>query len=49
MLQDVAPANASPPAQGLPSPGSMPQSSDPLCCQKLEAIERWINAGAPLN
>jgi hypothetical protein len=49
MLQDVAPADASPPAAGLPPPGSMPQSSAPLCCQKLEAIERWINAGAPTN
>ena len=32
-----------------PPPGSvgfMPQSNDTLCCQKLEALERWIAAGA---
>jgi hypothetical protein len=48
MLRDVAPGMASPP--GNPPPGSvgfMPQSATTLCCQKLEAIERWINAGAP--
>jgi hypothetical protein len=49
MLQDVAPANASPAAAGLPPPGPMPQSADPLCCQKLEVLERWINAGAPTS
>lgn len=50
MLRDVAPAMASPP--GNPPPGSvgfMPQASSTLCCQKLDAIERWINAGAPNN
>jgi len=48
MLRDVAPAMASPP--GNPPPGSigfMPQAAPILCCQKLDAIERWINAGAP--
>jgi len=49
MLRDVAPAMASPP--GNPPPGNigfMPQGSPTtLCCQKLEAIERWIKAGAP--
>ncbi|HEX8109640.1 MAG TPA: hypothetical protein VF516_18040 [Kofleriaceae bacterium] len=48
MLRDVAPAMASPP--GNPPPGSvgfMPQGAPTLCCQKLDAIERWINAGAP--
>jgi hypothetical protein len=48
MLRDIAPAMASPP--GNPPPGSvgfMPQGAPTLCCQKLEAIERWINAGAP--
>lgn len=50
MLRDVAPAMASPP--GTPPPGSvgfMPQGASTLCCQKLDAIERWINAGAPNN
>jgi hypothetical protein len=48
MLRDVAPAMASPP--GSPpsaSIGFMPQAAPTLCCQKLDAIERWINAGAP--
>ena len=49
MLRDYAPGSATPPAAGLPSAGGMPQSADPLCCQKLDAIERWINAGAPTN
>lgn len=50
MLRDVAPAKASPP--GNPPPGNvgfMPQAAPILCCQKLDAIERWINAGAPNN
>ena len=48
MLRDVAPAMASPPAS--PPPGNVgfrPQAAPTLCCQKLAAIERWINAGAP--
>ena len=53
MLRDVPPAMANPPAS--PPPGNigfMPQNggaSATLCCQKLDAIERWINAGAPNN
>ncbi|HMG25123.1 MAG TPA: hypothetical protein VK607_27485 [Kofleriaceae bacterium] len=50
MLGDVAPAMASPP--GAPPPGNigyMPQTSGTLCCQKLDAIERWIADGAPNN
>ena len=50
MLRDVPPAMASPP--GSPPPSTinyMPQSSPPLCCQKLDALERWINNGAPNN
>jgi hypothetical protein len=27
--------------------GYMPMANDPLCCQKIDAIERWIVAGAP--
>ena len=49
MLGDVAPAMASPPASGLPGAGRMPQGAPILCCQKLDAIERWITAGAPTN
>jgi hypothetical protein len=52
MLRDVPPAMANPPAG--PPPGNigyMPQgpASAALCCQKLDAIERWIEAGAPNN
>jgi hypothetical protein len=48
MLRDLPPAMASPPGNAPPgSVGFMPQAAPTLCCQKLEAIERWINAGAP--
>ena len=30
-----------------PRDGFMPLGADPLCLEKLEAIERWILAGAP--
>jgi len=30
-----------------PRDGFMPLGADPLCVEKLEAIERWITAGAP--
>jgi len=30
----------------LPPGGTMPLSSPPLCDQKIDAIERWITAGA---
>jgi hypothetical protein len=50
MLSDVPPAMASPPGSAPPSNiGFMPQSSGTLCCQKLDAIERWIESGAPNN
>ncbi|HEU4730256.1 MAG TPA: hypothetical protein VFT22_20305 [Kofleriaceae bacterium] len=48
MLQDLPPAMANPPASPPPgSVGFMPQGGGPLCCQKLDALERWIMAGAP--
>jgi hypothetical protein len=52
MLGFVPPEMAVPPATPPPaSVGYMPQSSGGqlLCCQKLEALERWIEAGAPNN
>lgn len=52
MLRDVPPVMATPPASPPPaSVGYMPQGppSVGLCCQKLDALERWINAGAPSN
>ena len=45
MLGDIPPAMASPPGT-VPDAGLMPQGNLPLCCQKLDAIERWIMAGA---
>lgn len=50
MLHDVPPLMANPPASPPPGGiGYMPQGSPELCCQKLDALERWINAGAPNN
>jgi hypothetical protein len=52
MLGHVTPEMADPPAMPPPaSVGYMPQSSGGqlLCCQKLQALERWINDGAPNN
>ena len=52
MLGFVPPEMADPPGSPPPaSVGYMPQSSGGqlLCCQKLEALERWIEAGAPNN
>ena len=48
MLHDFDPAMASPPGT-MPGVGYMPQGAPELCCQKLQAIERWIMAGAPAN
>jgi len=47
-LQDFPPEMATPPGV-VPVVGYMPQGAPILCCQKLEAIERWIMAGAPAN
>lgn len=50
MLHDFDPADASPPGVAPDkSVGYMPMGNKPLCCQKLDAIERWIMAGAPSN
>jgi len=45
MLHDYAPDAATPPASA-PAGGYMPKDQDSLCCQKLDAVERWIMAGA---
>jgi len=47
MLQDVKPEMATPPGTA-PANGFMPKGSATLCCQKLDAVERWIMAGAPM-
>jgi hypothetical protein len=47
-LHDFPPEMATPPGV-TPGAGYMPQGAPILCCQKLQAIERWIMAGAPAN
>lgn len=50
MVSAVPPEMASPPGAAPPRDiGFMPQSSGTLCCQKLDALERWIEDGAPNN
>lgn len=50
LMQQFAPSEMQPtPAANPPTDvGFMPQGTDnvPLCCQKLDAVERWITAGA---
>lgn len=46
MLGAVAPNDMSPPLGAVPSPGVMPLASTKLCDEKLDAIRRWIEAGA---
>ena len=48
MLHDFDPSMASPPGTA-PSIGYMPLNAPELCCQKLQAVERWIMAGALAN
>jgi hypothetical protein len=43
--EDFLPAATSYPAADI---GLMPQSNNTLCCQKLDAIEAWITAGAAM-
>jgi hypothetical protein len=52
MVRDVPPKLATPPADPPPDVvGYMPPGSAAaaLCCQKLDALERWIDDGAPNN
>jgi hypothetical protein len=50
MVQGIAAEDGDPPFSTPPSDvGLMPQNNKPLCCQKLDAIERWITAGALNN
>lgn len=52
MLAAIKPSEADPPLQSIPLDdkgnvvGTMPQNSSIICCQKLDAIGRWITAGA---
>lgn len=47
MIRGVEATDGSPPFSTPPSTiGYMPSKSSVLCCQKIDAIERWILAGA---
>lgn len=49
IMQQYKPAEMEPPMSAPPTDiGYMPQGTDnvPVCCQKLDAVERWISAGA---
>jgi hypothetical protein len=48
MLGDYGPDEATP-AADPPEVGYMPLGAPALCCEKLDAIEQWIEAGAPNN
>jgi hypothetical protein len=45
-LGDADPSPAPAPPE---DPGYMPQNSDPICCQKIDSIVRWIEGGALNN
>lgn len=50
MLGTIQPTQADPPAGPVRSDiGLMPMSAGVLCCQELDAIDRWIAAGAMNN
>jgi hypothetical protein len=55
MLGEYKPGEADPPLTAIPNDdkgnvvGTMPQNATIICCQKLDAIERWITAGALNN
>jgi hypothetical protein len=48
MVHDFTPDLATP-AGTAPPNGFMPKGAPTLCCQKLDAMERWITAGALKN
>jgi hypothetical protein len=45
-LAEADPSPAPEPARGQYMPQGL---TKPICCQKLDAIAAWINAGAPMN
>lgn len=49
LMRQLALGEAEPPAPAPRDNLYMPLSSPPVCCQKLDAIERWIMAGAMNN
>lgn len=46
VLRHLPLAEADPPAPEPRNGLYMPQNTPPICCQKLDAIARWIEAGA---
>jgi hypothetical protein len=47
LLRGIYAEEGEPPFEAPPDDvGYMPQKMAPLCCQKLEAVRRWIEAGA---
>jgi hypothetical protein len=47
LMHGVRPAQGEPPFDEPPDDvGYMPRRAKPLCCQKIEAVGRWIEAGA---
>jgi hypothetical protein len=47
LIHGVDAEDGEPPFSTPPSTvGFMPQRNKPICCQKIDAIERWITAGA---
>ena len=47
LLHGVKAADGDPAFSEPPSDvGYMPMNNNPICCQKMDAIERWITAGA---
>ncbi|HSD89347.1 MAG TPA: hypothetical protein VLB44_17580 [Kofleriaceae bacterium] len=50
IIQGIKAADGDPPFTDPPSNvGFMPMSNAAICCQKIDAIERWITAGAMNN
>lgn len=50
IMQQYKPAEMTPAMMAPPDDiGFMPQNAPPVCCQKLDALERWITAGAMNN
>ena len=52
MMRQIKPEAMVPPVMAPPEDiGFMPQGTNgmPVCCQKLDAVQRWIEAGAPAN
>jgi hypothetical protein len=48
LLRGVYAEQGAPPFDEPPDDvGYMPMSSSTLCCEKIEAVRRWIEAGAP--